>query len=89
MVGFFEADLVAHCGTSVEGTFLNTLVLTDIVSDWTEFLPLIQKSGANVIKGLETAIELLKHIDNEAGIDTNYVRYDDIFNDWYTKHKEQ
>ena len=28
--GFFEADLVAHCGESMDGSFLNTLVLTDI-----------------------------------------------------------
>ncbi len=28
--GFFEADLVAHCGGSAEGAFLYTLTLTDI-----------------------------------------------------------
>lgn len=38
---FIEDDLVAHCGDTVSGSFLNTLVLTDIVSGWTEFMPLI------------------------------------------------
>ena len=28
--GFFEADLVAHCGGNTNGAFLNTLVLVDI-----------------------------------------------------------
>src|SRR5713226_1217151 len=28
--GFFEADLVAHCGGSTDGSFLYTLCLTDV-----------------------------------------------------------
>jgi hypothetical protein len=39
--GLMEADLVAHCGASTHGTFLNTLVLTDIATGWTEFLVLV------------------------------------------------
>jgi hypothetical protein len=34
--GFVEADLVAHCGDSMEGSFVHTLALTDIGSGWTE-----------------------------------------------------
>lgn len=30
--GFMDADLVAHCGDTVEGCFLNTLVITDIAT---------------------------------------------------------
>ena len=56
--GFIEADLVAHCGDTVSGSFLNTLVLTDIVSGWTEFMPLLCKSEANVISGLKIAKEI-------------------------------
>ena len=44
--GFFEADLVAHCGGSVHGTFLNTLVLVDVTTGWTECLALLRKSDA-------------------------------------------
>ena len=39
--GFFEADLVAHSGPSAEGSFVQTLTLTDIASGWTEFAPLL------------------------------------------------
>lgn len=57
--GFFEADLVAHCGEMVKGTFLNTLVMTDIITTWTECIPLLRKSADDVILGLDTASKLL------------------------------
>jgi hypothetical protein len=31
-----EIDLVAHCGTSTEGTYLNTLTASDLATGWTE-----------------------------------------------------
>jgi hypothetical protein len=37
--GFMETDLVAHCGESTEGFYLNTLCAVDIASGWTECLP--------------------------------------------------
>jgi hypothetical protein len=33
--GFFEMDMVAHCGKSVAGSHVHSLVLTDIASGWT------------------------------------------------------
>ena len=50
--GFLEGDLVAHCGDSVHGTFLNTLTLTDIYSGWTECLALIRRAESEVSRGL-------------------------------------
>lgn len=41
--GFVEADLVAHCGTQRDGSFLSTLTLTDIAIGWTECLPLLNR----------------------------------------------
>jgi hypothetical protein len=37
--GFMETDLVAHCGDSTEGFYLNTLCSVDVASGWTECLP--------------------------------------------------
>lgn len=34
--GFFEMDMVPHCGKSVAGSHVHSLVLTDIASGWTE-----------------------------------------------------
>jgi hypothetical protein len=57
--GFLEADLVAHCGRSVEGAFLHTLVLTDIATAWVECLPLRYRSQHAVIQALDQARRLL------------------------------
>jgi hypothetical protein len=48
-----EADLVAHCGTSPEGSFVNTLVLTDVATGWTECVPLVVRESALVVEALE------------------------------------
>jgi len=46
--GFLEMDLVAHCGESVEGFYLNTLCAVDVASGWTECLPVWGKGQERV-----------------------------------------
>jgi hypothetical protein len=53
--GFLEADLVAHCGTDIEGGYLYTLTLTDVATGWTECLPLLYRSRETVLAALEQA----------------------------------
>ena len=48
--GFFETDLVDHCGPSASGSFVHTLVLTDIASGWTECVPLLVRDQMLVMK---------------------------------------
>lgn len=50
--GFLEADLVAHCGDTVSGQFLQTLTLTDIYSGWTEPVCILRKSEEEVIEAI-------------------------------------
>jgi hypothetical protein len=57
--GFFEIDLVAHCGTSARGAFLYSLVLTDVATGWTECIALPYKAGSAVIQGVERTRMLL------------------------------
>lgn len=57
--GFFEADLVGHHGWSVEGSFLHTLVLTDVATAWIECLPLLHRSQHAVIQALDYARPLM------------------------------
>jgi len=59
VVGFFEVDLVAHCGTNVAGTFLWTLVMTDVASGWTECYALPQRSGSAVVQAVRHLQQLL------------------------------
>lgn len=46
--GFLEIDLVAHCGESTEGFYLNTLCAVDVASGWTECLPVWGKGQMRV-----------------------------------------
>jgi hypothetical protein len=56
--GFVEVDFVAHSGTSAAGSFVQTMVLTDVATGWTECLPLVARSGALVIEALAAAMTL-------------------------------
>jgi hypothetical protein len=51
--GFMEADLVAHCGSSMSGRFIHTLVLTDVASGWTECAALLQRDQHTVTAALD------------------------------------
>src|SRR5438876_3769446 len=53
--GFLEADLVAHCGTGIEGGYLFTLTLTDIATGWTECLALLYRSQETMLAALQQA----------------------------------
>lgn len=46
--GFMEIDLVAHCGNTTEGQFLNTLTCTDVCTGWTEPIALHRRSQQEV-----------------------------------------
>jgi hypothetical protein len=46
--GFLEVDLVAHCGESTEGFYLNTLMAVDIHTEWVEFEPVWGKREEKV-----------------------------------------
>jgi hypothetical protein len=56
--GYLEVDLVAHAGTSAAGAFVQTMVLTDIATGWTECVPLVVRDGGLVIEALAKAREL-------------------------------
>ena len=51
--GYMESDLVAHCGGSMAGSVVHTLVLTDIATGWTECVPLIVRDQALIVEALE------------------------------------
>ena len=48
--GFCEADLVAHGGMSVAGSFIQTLTIVDVTTGWTECLPLLVREGTLVVQ---------------------------------------
>ena len=76
--GFFECDLVAHCGETTMGIFLNTLVVTDIITTWTECIALFKKSANDVILGLDTSRKLLPFAMLGLDVDngSEFINYD-------------
>jgi hypothetical protein len=52
--GFVEVDLVAHCGDSVEGQYLNTLTTTDVSTGWTECVAVLHRSQHRVFAAIQT-----------------------------------
>jgi len=51
--GSMEMDLVAHCGEVNRGSYVNSLVLTDIASGWTEGAPIVVREGALVVETVD------------------------------------
>ncbi len=78
--GFMEADLVAHCGNYGGGSFVNTLVVTDIATGWTEFEALLFRGQESVLQALHrirkrTPFDLLG-LDTDNGSEfINYALY--------------
>ncbi len=51
--GFMEIDLVAHCGNTPEGQYLNTLTCTDISTGWTDVTALLHRSQEAVSEAIQ------------------------------------
>ena len=51
--GYLEIDFVAHCGGSLSGSFIHSLVATDVCSGWTEAIPLLAREQSLVVAGLQ------------------------------------
>jgi len=55
--GFLEIDLVAHCGNTTEGQYLNTLTCTDLATGWTDVTALRHRSQ----EAVSEAIQRMRH----------------------------
>lgn len=51
--GYLEIDFVAHGGGSMEGNFIQTLVGTDVCSEWIECIPLLAREQSLVVEALD------------------------------------
>src|SRR5215472_4182298 len=58
--GYFECDMVEHCGGVEEGgNFVHTLTLTDIHSGWTECAALTVREQSLVVEGISAVTRVL------------------------------
>jgi len=89
--GFCEIDLVAHCGITTAGSYINTLNVTDVATGWTELVAVTTKDQESVRAALEEArgrlLFPLKGIDSDNGSEfiNNHLRqYSDTYPmEWY------
>ena len=51
--GYLEIDFVVHAGGFMTGSFIHTLVGTDVSSGWTEFIALLAREQSLVVEGLD------------------------------------
>jgi hypothetical protein len=52
--GFMEIDLVAHCGDTSEGQFVNTLTSVDIATGWTECQAVFPRNRHTVLEAIQS-----------------------------------
>jgi len=52
--GFLEVDLVAHCGETTQGQYLNTLTCVDLSSGWVECLAVRQRTQQAVFEAIQS-----------------------------------
>jgi hypothetical protein len=80
--GFLEVDLVAHCGDSTRGEYINTLNMTDIASGWTISTAFMGKSERFCVEAINEVKSSLPFpvlgIDSDNGgefINAHLMRY--------------
>ena len=80
--GFLEMDMVVHCGKSTAGSYLHSLVLTDIASGWTDAIAmvvreqtLVTESVSEVRTKLPFAVRGLDVDNDSAFINNTLVEY--------------
>jgi hypothetical protein len=52
--GFFEMDMVVHCGKSTIGSYVHSLVLTDIASGWTEAIAMVVREQTLITESVSS-----------------------------------
>src|SRR5262245_32617884 len=85
--GFCEIDMVAHGGTSVAGSFIQTLTMTDIATGWTECLPLVARDGSLVVEAMTRAQSLFPWLICGADFDNDSAFMNDVVVPWCRDQK--
>src|SRR6185436_11872904 len=80
--GFCEIDMVAHGGTSVAGSFIQTLTLVDVATGWTECLPLVARDGGLVVEAIKRAQSLFPWLLRGADFDNDSAFMNDVVVPW-------
>ncbi|MCK1667925.1 transposase family protein [Bradyrhizobium sp. 153] len=85
--GFCEVDMVAHGGTSVAGSFIQTLMMVDVATGWTECMPLVTRESGLVERAMERAQNLFPWLIRGADFDNDSAFMNDVVVPWCRTQK--
>ncbi|WP_164719102.1 MULTISPECIES: transposase family protein [Bradyrhizobium] len=85
--GFCEVDMVAHGGTSVAGSFIQTLTMVDVATGWTECLPLVTREGSLVVEAINHAQSLFPWLLRGLDFDNDSAFMNDVVVPWCREQK--
>jgi hypothetical protein len=80
--GFCEVDMVAHGGTSVAGSFIQTLTMVDVATGWTECLPLVNRNGNLVVEAIKRAQSLFPWLLRGVDFDNDSAFMNEVVVPW-------
>ncbi len=83
--GSLQMDLVAHCGESSEGFYLNTLVAVDVATSWSEFEVVWGKGQERVGTGVHWVRQRLPFRLEEVHTDNGGEFINDVLYPWCKK----
>ena len=77
-IGEMEMDLVAHCGRVNAGSYVSFWVMTDVVSGWTECVPVLVRPRALIVDTIERLRQAmpfaLLSLDTDNGVEPRSVK---------------
>ena len=85
--GFCEVDMVAHGGTSVAGSFIQTLTMVDVATGWTECQPLVTREGSLVVEAIKRAQSLFPWLLRGVDFDNDSAFMNDVVVPWCREQK--
>jgi Integrase core domain len=85
--GYCEVDMVAHGGTSVAGSFIQTLTMVDVATGWTECLPLITRDGSLVVEAIKHVQSLFPWLLRGVDFDNDSAFMNDTVVPWCREQK--
>jgi Integrase core domain len=85
--GFCEVDMVAHGGTSVSGSFIQTLTMVDVATGWTECMPLVTRESGLVVQAMKRAQNLFPWLIRGVDFDNDSAFMNDVVVPWCRAQK--
>ena len=79
--------MVAHGGTSVAGSFIQTLTMVDVATGWTECLPLVTRDGSLVVEAIKRAQSLFPWLLRGVDFDNDSAFMNEVVVPWCREQK--